>query len=58
MEFSGGVGGFVASDNSDALRRLGRDPLVIRSTRVDSAVGLVDLMDAAAWLADQLSPAP
>ena len=47
MEFSGGAGGSVASDNSDALRRLGRDPLVIRSTRVDSAVGLVDLMDAA-----------
>jgi len=46
-QFSGGVGGIVASDNTDALRRLGRDPLVIRSTRVDSAVGLVDLMDAA-----------
>jgi acylglycerol lipase len=47
MGFSGGVGGIVASDNPDALRRLGRDPLVIRTTRVDSAVGLVDLMDAA-----------
>ncbi len=43
----GGVGGVVASDNMDALRRLGRDPLAIRVTRVDSAVGLVDLMDAA-----------
>jgi alpha-beta hydrolase superfamily lysophospholipase len=47
MGFSGGVGGVVASDNVAALRRLGRDPLVIRTTRVDSAVGLVDLMDAA-----------
>ncbi len=47
MGFSGGVGGVVASDNPEALRRLGRDPLVIRTTRVDSAVGLVDLMDAA-----------
>jgi alpha-beta hydrolase superfamily lysophospholipase len=47
MPLQGGVGGVVASDNPAALRRLGRDPLVIRSTRVDSAVGLVDLMDAA-----------
>jgi alpha-beta hydrolase superfamily lysophospholipase len=47
VPFQGGVGGIVASDNEAALRRLGRDPLVIRSTRVDSAVGLVDLMDAA-----------
>ncbi len=47
MGFSGGVGGIVASDNPAALRRLGRDPLVIRTTRVDSAVGLVDLMDQA-----------
>jgi alpha-beta hydrolase superfamily lysophospholipase len=47
MGFSGGVGGIVASDNEAALRRLGRDPLVIRTTRVDAAVGLVDLMDRA-----------
>jgi alpha-beta hydrolase superfamily lysophospholipase len=47
VPFQGGVGGVVASDNPAALRRLGRDPLVIRNTRVDSAVGLVDLMDAA-----------
>jgi alpha-beta hydrolase superfamily lysophospholipase len=48
MGFQGGVGGIVASDNTDALRRLGRDPLTIRTTRVDAAVGLVDLMDSAA----------
>jgi acylglycerol lipase len=47
LGFQGGVGGIVASDNMDALRRLGRDPLVIRVTRVDAAVGLVNLMDAA-----------
>ncbi|MGK7863753.1 lysophospholipase [Falsiroseomonas sp. E2-1-a4] len=47
LGFQGGVGGIVASDNPAALRRLGRDPLVLRSTRVDAAVGLVDLMDAA-----------
>jgi len=48
MGFQGGVGGIVASDNTEALRRLGRDPLVIRTTRIDAAFGLVDLMDAAA----------
>jgi alpha-beta hydrolase superfamily lysophospholipase len=48
MGFQGGVGGIVASDNMDALRRLSRDPLVIRTTRVDAAFGLVELMDAAA----------
>jgi alpha-beta hydrolase superfamily lysophospholipase len=47
LGFQGGVGGIVASDNEAALRRLGRDPLVVRRTRVDAAVGLVDLMDAA-----------
>jgi alpha-beta hydrolase superfamily lysophospholipase len=47
VPFQGGVGGVVASDNMQALRRLGRDPLVIRNTRVDAAVGMVDLMDAA-----------
>lgn len=47
LGFQGGVGGVVASDNPVALRRLGRDPLVIRTTRVDAAVGLVDLMDEA-----------
>jgi alpha-beta hydrolase superfamily lysophospholipase len=47
MGFQGGVGGITASDNQAALRRLGTDPLVVRSTRVDAAIGLVDLMDAA-----------
>ncbi|OYW09058.1 MAG: hypothetical protein B7Z53_03675, partial [Rhodospirillales bacterium 12-71-4] len=47
LSFGGGVGGVVASDNAAALRRLARDPLVIRRTRVDAAIGLVDLMDQA-----------
>src|SRR5688572_30477712 len=36
-----------ASDNSAALRALGRDPLVIKATRVDTAYGLVNLMTRA-----------
>jgi hypothetical protein len=35
------------SDNIAMLRALGRDPLVIKETRVDAIKGLVDLMDAA-----------
>ena len=35
------------SDNSEMLKALGRDPLVIKETRVDAIHGLVDLMDAA-----------
>lgn len=37
----------VASDNRDALVRLGRNPLTIRRTRFDTLRGLTDLMDAA-----------
>jgi alpha-beta hydrolase superfamily lysophospholipase len=36
-----------ASDNEAALIALGRDPLVLRSTRIDALQGLVALMDAA-----------
>ncbi len=35
------------SDNIDMLRALGRDPLVIKGTRVEAIYGLTDLMDAA-----------
>ena len=35
------------SDNLPMLRALGRDPLVIKRTRVDAIWGLVNLMDAA-----------
>ncbi len=37
----------VASDNFAALRAMGRDPLIIKETRVDAIYGLVDLMQAA-----------
>ncbi|MFQ5985061.1 MAG: serine aminopeptidase domain-containing protein, partial [Alphaproteobacteria bacterium] len=35
------------SDNLAMLKRLNRDPLVIKRTRVDAVYGLVNLMDAA-----------
>lgn len=35
------------SDNVEMLRALGRDPLVIKETRIDTISGLADLMDAA-----------
>ncbi len=37
----------LPSDNTEMLRELSRDPLVIKSTRVDAIDGLVKLMDAA-----------
>ena len=37
----------VASDNIEMLRALGRDPLVIKETRIDAIYGLTELMDAA-----------
>ncbi len=36
------------SDNIEMLRALGRDPLIIRETRIDAIYGLTDLMEAAA----------
>jgi len=42
----------MASDNIEMLRALGRDPLVIKKTRVDAMYGLTNLMDQAldsAW---------
>jgi alpha-beta hydrolase superfamily lysophospholipase len=43
---------FHPSDNIEMLRALGRDPLVIKETRIDAAWGLLDLMD------DALASAP
>jgi acylglycerol lipase len=37
----------MPSDNIEMLRKLARDPLVIKETRVDTIEGLVDLMDSA-----------
>ena len=42
------------SDNIDMLRKLGRDPLVIKKTRVEAIHGLTDLMDEAFKGADGL----
>ena len=44
---SGGLVRVRASDNRDALIRLARDPLTLRTTRFDTLSGLVDLMDLA-----------
>ncbi|WP_446810700.1 alpha/beta hydrolase [Methylomonas sp. 2BW1-5-20] len=37
----------MPSDNIDMLRAMGRDPMVIKATRVETVYGLTDLMDAA-----------
>ncbi|SAI34802.1 Arylesterase [Bordetella ansorpii] len=37
----------VPSDNDEMLRALGRDPLVLKRTRIDAVSGLVDLMTTA-----------
>ncbi|MEN8261091.1 MAG: lysophospholipase [Pseudomonadota bacterium] len=39
--------GITPSDNIEMLRGLGRDPLVIKKTRVDALYGLTNLMDDA-----------
>ncbi len=44
-----------ASDNLEMLRGLGRDPWVIKATRIDAIQGLADLMDAAQIGVDQLN---
>ena len=42
------------SDNVEMLRALGRDPLVIKKTRIDTVYGLVGLMDKAYEAAPQI----
>ncbi|MBT5111406.1 MAG: alpha/beta hydrolase [Rhodospirillaceae bacterium] len=44
-----------ASDNDEMLRRLGRDPLVIKGARVDALYGLTNLMDSAHAAASRLN---
>lgn len=39
--------GIIASDNSEMLRKLGKDPLVIKETRIEVLYGLSNLMDRA-----------
>ncbi len=44
-----------ASDNTPMLEDLGRDPLVIKETRIDALYGLANLMDAAYDAAEYFS---
>ena len=43
------------SDNTEMLRALGRDPLVIKATRIDTMYGLTNLMEAALLSSSRLS---
>ncbi len=43
------------SDNTDMLRALGRDPLVIKATRIDAMFGLTNLMESALQSSQQLT---
>ena len=54
MKFSGRSLAIVASDNTEMLRELGKDPLVIKETRVEVLYGLADLMDQAYSFAEAL----
>lgn len=54
LELTGSGLGIQASDNIAMLRDLSRDPLVIKSTRVDAIKGLADLMDVAKVSAGRL----
>lgn len=47
MRLSGKGLGKLASDNIEMLRAMGRDPLIIKETRVAAIYGLADLMDQA-----------
>ncbi|WP_043341286.1 alpha/beta fold hydrolase [Belnapia moabensis] len=52
--FSGSAPGFTPTDNEEAMRRWGRDPLTLRTFRVDLVYGLVELMDRALEAAPRL----
>ncbi|PWC30232.1 alpha/beta fold hydrolase [Teichococcus aestuarii] len=47
LAFPPSAGNISASDNTEALRRFGRDLLTIKDTRIDAAWGLLALMDTA-----------
>jgi alpha-beta hydrolase superfamily lysophospholipase len=51
---TGGNLGIVVSDNTETLKALGRDPMVIKGTRIDAIYGLVNLMDEAMASAPRL----
>jgi acylglycerol lipase len=45
----------IASDNIEMLKALGRDPLVIKETRIDTIYGLTNLMESALLASSQLA---
>lgn len=47
LKLTGEPLGITPSDNEEMLKALGRDPLVIKKTRVEAIYGLTNLMDAA-----------
>jgi alpha-beta hydrolase superfamily lysophospholipase len=54
LELTGKGMHITPSDNKEMLRSLGRDPLIIKGTRVDTLYGLADLMDEALSQAGKL----
>ena len=54
MKLTGKGMKIIPSDNVEMLRSLGRDPLVIKATRVDTLYGLTNLMDEALSRAGKL----
>jgi acylglycerol lipase len=54
LTLSGDGVGVKASDNIEMLKALGRDPLIIKKTRVETIYGLTNLMDVAFNSANQL----
>lgn len=54
MELTGKGVHVTPSDNIDMLRALGRDPKIIKATRIDTLHGLTNLMDTALMDAAQL----
>ncbi len=55
LEVTGRGFKIMASDNIEMLRALGRDKKVIKSTRIDTIYGLVNLMDAALQSSSRLN---
>ncbi len=55
LKASGRSLGIQASDNIPMLQNLGRDPLFIKKTRLDSVYGLVGLMDTAYDSAEEMT---
>ena len=53
-----GIVEVTPSDNIEMLRALGRDPLVIKDTRVETLSGLADLMDTALLSAGKIETDP